>query len=184
MSSKQYRGSSGACWIRKNYGVVLSRLEELSSIFSSFRKKKFANAQKQIWKASNQRHSDKRVLKSIKIKLNVLLPQPQTVTINAGNPLFCSLIFLQLVRFLSYRETAWKILLFEAAIKYAGSACPKKQKPWQECWLPWQSKQPCMAEQLISVQIQEIQPSLRDFVFNIVLPEGGGKTLWTSVICL
>lgn len=32
-----------------------------------------------------------------------------------------------------------------------------------------------MAEQLISVQIQEIQPSLHDFVFNIVLPEGGGK---------
>lgn len=106
--------------------------------------------------------------------------------------IFCSLPFLQLVDFFSNREAAWKILLFVAVVKYAGSACLKKQKPWQECWLPWQSKQSralgccefyhkdkkCVLDGRIAdiiIMMQQIQSSLQDlfFILCYLRMEGG-----------
>lgn len=110
------------------------------------------------------------------------------------NPFFfCSLLFLQLVHFFSCREAAWKILLFVAVVKYAGSACLKKQKPRQECWLPWQSKQSrasgccgfyrkdkkCVLDGKIAdniIMMQQIQLALQDLFFILYyLKRGRGE---------
>lgn len=107
---------------------------------ASFRKKRIANGQSKKWEGSLHTEEFLKGIHQNKIKC------PAASAITHDNKcritrVFCSLLFLQLVHFFSCREAAWKILLFVAVAKYAGSACLKKQKPWQECWLPWQSKQ-------------------------------------------